>query len=209
MTLTFLQIIAFAFASFIFVMTPGPGVFAAIGKSLTNGASSVLPLAVGMAFGDTLYMVLSVYGLSALATNFQGFFTVVRFAGAAYLLYLAWRMWFAVPAVIDPSQVQSSRRRGFALDLISGFLISLSNPKVILFYISLLPSFFPVTSLNGADTVVISVITFCSVVLGIMIYAIAAGLARKQLKNPKSSQFFNRLSASLMGGAGIWLLAKN
>lgn len=209
MTLTLLQIVAFSFASFVFVITPGPGVFAAIAKAMTKGSWAVLPLAIGMAFGDMVYMIFSVYGLSTLATNFHGLFTLIRFVGAAYLFYLAWKMWVAVPVSLDDKVVKEINKRERLSDLTSGFLISISNPKVILFYISLLPSFFPVTTLNQADTMVISAIVFVAVVLGIMLYAGVAGYAKKQLKNPKSSQRFNRVSATLMGGAGVWLLAKN
>lgn len=208
MTLSFLQILTFALASIIFVMTPGPGIFASIAKAMAQGAKSVLPMSVGLALGDIIYVVLSVYGLSVLATNFHEVFVAVRIIGACYLFYLAYKMWTATPNQGERVSKPADKRDVLG-SLVGGFLISISNPKVILFYVSLLPSFFPVATLNVVDTVIISVITFISVVVGIMIYAIAASYAQKQLSKPQTRRIFNRVSASLMGGAATWLLAKN
>lgn len=208
MTLTFLQIITFALASILFVMTPGPGIFAVIAKAMSQGAKSVLPLAVGIALSDIVYVVLSVYGLSALATHFHEAFVVVRVVGAAYLFYLAYKMWTATPTNNETVVKPAGKRVAFGA-LVGGFLISFSNPKVILFYIALLPSFFPVATLNVVDTMIISGMTFISVVIGLMAYAVLAGYARKQLKKPQTQRRFNRISATLMGGAGTWLLVKN
>ena len=67
MTITTIQLFTFIIAVFIFIMTPGPGVFATIAKAMTQGSWAALPLIIGLAAGDTIYMVFSAYGLSALA----------------------------------------------------------------------------------------------------------------------------------------------
>lgn len=206
MTITWLQLLTFILANSIFVLTPGPGVFAAIAKGMAQGARPVLPLAVGMALGDTVYMFFSAYGLSVIATNFGLLFSLIRYVGAAYLLYLAWKLWTTKPQTEQPQT--APRKRDSLSGFISGFLISISNPKVILFYISLLPSFFPVTTLGDVDIVIICTIVFVVVTTWIMAYGVIAGYAQKQLRNPTSRLRFNRASATLMGAAGAWLLAK-
>lgn len=208
MTLTFLQIMTFALASIVFVLTPGPGIFAIIAKSISQGAKAVLGLAVGIALGDVIFVVLSVYGLSALATHFHELFVLLRIVGAAYLFYLAYKMWTAPVENSDISNASVHHKRDTFSSAIAGLFISLSNPKVILFYVSLLPSFFPMATLNHVDTVAISLITFFSVIIGLMLYALLASYAQKQLKKPHTRLIFNRASASLMGVAGAWLLTK-
>lgn len=208
MTLNILQLLTFAVASLIFVLTPGPGIFAVIAKSMTQGAKAVLGMTVGMAVGDVTFMVLSVYGLSALASNFHELFVVVRIIGAGYLFYLAYKMWTTLPEPFTAT-LQPNSRHGALGSFMAGLFISLSNPKVILFYVSLLPSFFPVATLNHIDTLMISGITFISVIIGLMAYALLADYTQRQLRKPDSRRIFNRAGASLMGGAGVWLLTKS
>ena len=208
MTITTLQLSTFIVAVFLFMLTPGPGVFATIAKAMTQGAWSVIPLAVGLGVGDAVYIVFSAYGLSALATNFNTLFTVIKFAGAAYLFYLAYKMWKTVPAEIDLNALPKRGEKDIIKSFTSGSLISISNPKVILFYVSLLPSFFPVASLTGVDITVLCLVIFCSATVSMMIYAFMAAYAQKQLKTSKARQRFNRVGSSFMGLAGTWLITK-
>lgn len=213
MTITFIQLFTFIFAVTLFMLTPGPGVFATIAKAMSQGSWAVLPLAIGLAAGDTIYIVFSAYGLSALATNFNTLFTAIKFAGAGYLFYLAYKMWVTMPPAIETNSSETllvtkdDRKQGIK-SMASGFLISISNPKVILFYVSLLPSFFPVANLTGVDIGILCGVIFVCAVVTMMSYAFIAGYAQKQLKSPKSRQIFNRVGASLMGMAGGWLLTK-
>lgn len=208
MTITTVQLLTFTFAVFIFILTPGPGVFATIAKAMTQGSWSTLPLAIGLAIGDTIYMTFSAYGLSALATNFNTLFTIVKVVGAGYLFYLAYKMWTTVPPVMDSSPLPVKGKHEGIKSMTSGFLISISNPKVILFYLSLLPSFFPVTNMTGLDIIVLSAVIFICAITGMMLYAFMAGYAQNQLKSAKARQKFNRVGASFMGLAGSWLVAK-
>lgn len=207
MTITTVQLFTFIVAVFVFILTPGPGVFATIAKAMTQGSWAALPLIIGLAAGDTIYMVFSAYGLSALASNFNTLFTIVKFVGAGYLFYLAYKMWTTVPPEIVTENVALKKNEGLK-SVMSGFLISISNPKVILFYISLLPSFFPVTSLTGVDITVLCLVIFVCAIIAMMMYAFMASYAQKRLKNPKARQKFNRVGAVFMGLAGTWLIAK-
>lgn len=208
MTITYLELLTFVFAVILFMFTPGPGVFAILAKAMIQGAWSAFPMAVGMGLGDALYMVFSAYGLSAIATNFSSVFTLIKYLGAAYLFYLAWKMWITIPKEINHYEALKQGKVEGCKSLISGFLISTSNPKVILFYVSLLPSFFPVTRLNSYDIWVLCVVICLSAILAMMTYAILANVAQRRLKTSKAQQRFNRVGALLMAIAGIWLLLK-
>lgn len=208
MTITTIQLFTFIIAVFVFILTPGPGVFATIAKAMTQGAWSALPLAIGLAFGDAVYIVFSAYGLSALATNFNAAFTVIKIVGACYLFYLAYKMWTTVPPKMNTVDVPLKQKNQGFKSVLSGLLVSISNPKVILFYVSLLPSFFPVTHLNGLDIMVLCMVIFGCAIVGMMMYASMASYAQQQLKSLKARQRFNRVGASFMGLAGAWLVAK-
>lgn len=206
MNITLLQLLTFIIAVSIFILTPGPGVFATIAKAMSDGVWAVLPFAIGLAAGDTIYMVLSAYGLSALATNYHSVFLMIKYIGAMYLFYLAWKMWVTLPSM-DMLTNQAEKSSAIT-NIISGFLISASNPKVILFYVSLLPSFFPVANLTTLDIIVVCAVIFVVAVIMMLAYAFMANYAQKQLKTPKARQNFNRVGAFFMGLAGTWLLAK-
>ena len=137
--------IIFFITILIFAITPGPGVFAILAKSLSEGIKPCISLALGMAVSDVVYLVLACFGLAALAAQWETAFTIVRFVGAFYLIYLGWKIWHSRAEYIEKEQTAAKKNHitGFA----QGFLISASNPKVILFYITFLPSFIDLTSL--------------------------------------------------------------
>ena len=162
----------FLFRIFIFAITPGPGTFALLARGLTSGAISCISMSLGMAISDIIYLVLATLGLAAIAENYSGLFTAIRFAGAADVMFLGWKMW---TAEVDTEFKQSKAKAitwigGF----IQGFLISASNPKVILFYIAFLPTFIDLSSLDAKDIVVASVLTLSALMAGLMLVSVGA-----------------------------------
>ena len=199
--------LAFFLAVFVFSITPGPGVFAILARALTQGAKSCTALALGMTISDILYLIAACFGLAAIATHFNEVFTVVRFVGAAYLIYLGWKMW---KAPIDLSMDESkSVRSGFVMSFVQGFLISGSNPKVILFYIAFLPTFMDITFLDTFDIVLASVLTLVALMMGLMLIAFFASKARAYFKSEKAMKRLNRGAGSVMMGAGAFLAGNN
>ncbi|REG87016.1 LysE family translocator [Marinomonas pollencensis] len=195
--------ITFFIAIFVFSVTPGPGVFAIIARSMVQGAKRSIGLCVGMALSDIVYLVMACYGLAAIAAQWETAFLVVRYLGAAYLIYLGWKMWTAsVGSAGNTSQQKSEKKLdGF----FQGFMISASNPKVIVFYIAFLPNFIDVTALHGADIVLASVIAFSALLLGLSVIAIGASQARRYMKSEKAMKGLNRSAGSIMALAGGYL----
>ncbi len=198
--------ITFTIAIFIFGITPGPGIFAILARALNSGAASCVSLSFGMAVSDVIYLILATFGLAAIAQNYGDLFMLIRFVGAAYLMYLGWKMWTAkVDVEIENGNVkQLSWLSGF----IQGFLISASNPKVILFYIAFLPTFMDLTQLSIPDIALASALTLLALMLGLMMVAILASSVRKYLKSQKSIQRLNRTAGSIMIGAGLFLVSR-
>lgn len=199
--------LSFLIAVFIFGITPGPGVFAILARALIHGARSCLALSVGMIISDIVYLIAACFGLAAIATHYGEVFFVIRILGALYLLYLGYKMWTA-PVNFDlenPDQKQLSKRMGF----LQGFLISASNPKVILFYIAFLPTFMDLTVLSGADIAIASVLTFVGLLAGLMMIATFAARARIWFQSERAVKGLNRSAGSLMIGAAAYLAGRS
>lgn len=201
----------FFLALLIFAVTPGPGVFAILATSMRHGGMASLPLSLGMAVSDVVYLIAACLGLAALAESGHVVFSVIRYVGAAYLIYLGWQMWRApVVSMADASTAAAPalQRRDWGRGLMQGFLISASNPKVILFYLAFLPTFLDLSQLSKADIAVASVLAFTALVIGLMSIAALAATARQKLTSPHSAQMLNRSAGSIMAGAGVYLGAK-
>lgn len=203
--MSFESALTFFVAIFIFGITPGPGTFAILARALVDGARRCAPLAFGMVISDIIYLVLACFGLATIAENWGGLFTAIRYVGAAYLLYLGYRMFTARPVVDkEDTAAEGSARDGIA-SFVQGFLISASNPKVILFYIAFLPTFMDLTVLTADDIVLASGLTLVALMAGLMMVAHFAARAARMLQTPRAVQRLNRGAGGIMMGAGLYL----
>jgi threonine/homoserine/homoserine lactone efflux protein len=201
--------LAYFVAVFIFSITPGPGVFALIAHALKEGGHSCWGLALGMTMSDIIYLLLVVWGLAYIANEYQLIFTLIRWCGATYLFYLAWQVWHA-PVELNTTAlaVTGSKGANFVLSYAEGMLISATNPKVMLFYIAFLPTFIDLTLLTSQGVVLVVGLNFIALMMGLMLIAYSAGKARKLFSQHKSVQRLNRITAGLMGTAGLLILTR-
>lgn len=198
--------ISFFVAIFIFGITPGPGVFAILAKAMVEGAQRCIMLSFGMVISDMLYLILACLGLATIAEHWSGLFTVIRWAGAAYLIYLGIKLFTTKPD-FKLEAVDTGRRA--SLEFVQGFLISASNPKVILFYIAFLPTFMDLTVLSAADIALASALTVIALMAGLMLIAYAAHWASERLQSEQSVKRLNRTAGSIMIGAGAFLAIRH
>ncbi|MEL0621877.1 LysE family translocator [Marinomonas arenicola] len=201
--MTLQSAITFFIAIFIFSVTPGPGVFAIIGRSMMRGAKNSIALCVGMALSDIVYLIMACYGLAAIAAQWETAFLLVRYLGAAYLIYLGWKMWTS--PVLNGNEASSKNTENGLASFLQGFMISASNPKVIVFYIAFLPNFLDVTTLHGMDVLLAAVIAFTALLLGLSIVSVGASQARRYMKSEKAMKGLNRSAGSIMALAGCYL----
>lgn len=193
-------------AIFIFAITPGPGIFALISRGMSSGFSACIPLAAGMTLGDLIYLTLACYGLATLAEHWSEVFTVIRIVGAIYLIYLGWKMWTAPINLVD---IPKDNALGSVKGFIQGFLISSSNPKVILFYIAFLPTFIDLTQMGQSDIFLIAVLTLTALMLGLLLISAGVSTARKAFRSHKAMRTLNQSAGSLMILAGVYLATKS
>lgn len=127
----------FAAALLVAAGSPGPSIAALVARVLTNGVRDVLPFLAAMWLGEVIWLTCAVAGLTALAHTFAFGFLVLKFAGIAYLVFLAWKMWFA-PA--DEPSGQLPRGQSPLRMFLTGIAVTLGNPKIMIFYVALLPT---------------------------------------------------------------------
>ncbi|WP_219702526.1 LysE family translocator [Marinomonas lutimaris] len=200
--------ITFFLAIFIFGITPGPGVFAILARSISRGARASFSLSLGMVMSDIVYLVMACYGLAAIAAAWEEVFLVIRYAGAAYLIYLGWKMWVSPVSTMSSGDNLQEANNEIA-SFVQGFMISASNPKVILFYVAFLPTFMDLTVLSAMDIVFASLLTFVALLLGLTAISIGASQARRFMKSERSMKTLNKTAGGIMASAGAFLALKS
>lgn len=175
---------------------------------MMRGARASVSLCLGMVMSDIVYLVMACFGLAAIASTWEGVFLAIRYIGAAYLIYLGWKMWVA-PVSTSPENFAQIESKSEVASFIQGFLISASNPKVILFYIAFLPTFMDLTVLSGFDIVVAAVLAFTALMLGISAISVGASQARRLMKSEQAMKRLNRTSGGIMASAGAFLALKS
>jgi threonine/homoserine/homoserine lactone efflux protein len=196
MTLT--SVLVFAAALFVAAGSPGPSIAALVSRVLSKGWRDVLPFLAAMWVGEAVWLSFAVAGLSAIAESFHIVFVAIKWAGVAYLLYLAWKMWFAETGSADGELPES---RSAMKMFFAGLTVTLGNPKIMMFYVALLPS---IIDLNGVTLVGwLELVGAMLVVLATVdiVWMTMANKARQFLKSPRAVRMANRISAGTMAGA--------
>ncbi|MFL9990990.1 LysE family translocator [Paraburkholderia sediminicola] len=195
--MTLSALLVFALALIIAAGTPGPSIAALVARVLTNGFRDVLPFLAAMWLGEALWLTCAVAGLAMIARSFGMVFIVLKFVGVAYLLFLAWKMWRA-PADVQGSDLPSGQSpwRMF----VAGLLVTLSNPKIMMFYLALLPT---IIDLSRIGTVAWFELTLTMLIVLMAVdfgWALLATRARKLLSTRRAVRITNRASATVMAG---------
>lgn len=203
--MTALSVFAFAGAMFLLAITPGPGVFATVARALSSGFLHASIVVAGIVVGDLIFLLLAIYGLAAMAEIMGGLFTLVRFAGAAYLIWLGVQLWRARVLATETTAIQEI---SWSANFFSGLFITLGNPKVILFYLGFLPAFVDLAALDTFDVAMIAAVV--SLVLGVTLlgYAYAASSARRLFCSATAKKRLNRTSGSVMIATGAVLASR-
>jgi len=197
--MTLSSLLLFAAVYFIAVATPGPGVAALIARVLGHGLGDLAPFIAGYFVGDMIWLTLAAAGLAVVAKTFAGVFLVIKFAGVAYLLHLAWRMATA-PAVVDTAATPTPQGSRAFLGSLS---LTLGNPKVMVFFLSIMPLVVDVQSLTVLALVELAAVCAIVIFSTLALYAIAADRARALLRSTRAMRFVNRGAAGLMAGAAV------
>ena len=184
-------LLSFAAAFLVFAASPGPDNMTIVARTLSHGPASGLAYGFGMVVGILAVLVLAATGLAVVAQEMGALMTVLRYAGAAYLVWTGIRLWTAEPVL--PAERSGGKRPGLAASFLTGIALNLGNPKMPLFYLALLPN------VVGAALAPAQVAILAAVIL--------AGRLRQALRTRAAVQRANRVAGGVMVGAGVAVVA--
>ena len=197
--MTFESWAAFTAASAVLLIIPGPTVLLVVSYALGQGWRTVLPMTVGVALGDFTAMTLSMLGLGALLATSATLFTVLKWVGAAYLVYLGIRLWRAggtLDAAPRTDAVSAAKMLGHA------WLVTALNPKSITFFVAFLPAFLDPKADFLTQMVVFETTFLVLAFANAFGYALVAARARGFVANPRAIGVVNKVGGGLLIGAG-------
>jgi threonine/homoserine/homoserine lactone efflux protein len=196
---------SFAMVLLVAVISPGPAVAAILARVMARGTDGIVAFCAGLVLGDLIWLCCAMFGLAALAALFQPVFLIVKYCGAAYLLYLAWKLWTGAGAPVAAEPVRGQGRQLFGAAL----LLSMGNPKVMLFYLALLPTLIDLTQLTLTDMAELAAIVALVVSIVLTGYVLLAAQARRLFTRPRAVQTVNRAASVAMAGAAAAIIARN
>ena len=185
--------------------SPGPAVAAIVARTLAVGLRRTAPFILGIVAGDLVWFALVALGLAALALNFQPVFLAIKYAGVAYLLYLAWKLWTAPAA--PPEEAPQARGEGWKLFL-GGLALTMGNAKVMVFFVSILPLVVDLAGLSPLLAAELAVTMMLILSAAIWSYALAAARARRLIASPRAMRMVNRGTGAVMAGAAVAVAAR-
>jgi threonine/homoserine/homoserine lactone efflux protein len=197
--MTFETYISFFLLSLVFMVIPGPTVLLVVSQALTSGRRSVLPLVAGVGLGDLLAMSLSFAGIGAVLATSAFWFSLLKWAGAIYLIYLGIKSWRRPLTTDAEARATNSGRAQF----LSAFLTTALNPKSIIFFIAFMPQFVVQSSPALPQFMLLGAIYLGIGMMNAAGYAVFAGRLHGLMKGPNVIKHVNRFGGSVLIGAGL------
>ncbi|WP_320172203.1 LysE family translocator [Maridesulfovibrio sp.] len=199
MTLT--STIALVFAVFVFSAIPGPGIMSIIAQSVSKGFRFAAFWTVGIIVGDLIYLLMAIFGMSLVAHKLGMGFMVLKWIGAAYLIYLGVKCWFASPPPEEKAELPKTK--GLVKTFFAALCLSLGNPKLIAFYCGFLPGFVNLKSMSATDLVMLVCTIITTALTTLLTYAWIGSRGRKVIRSPKVWKIANRCAGSVLLGSGV------
>ncbi|MEM8789994.1 MAG: LysE family translocator [Pseudomonadota bacterium] len=206
MTVTLTELALFAVAMFVLVASPGPFVAALAARTAALGPRSGAAMALGASLTEGIWIAAALLGLGAIAAAHGWALVVLKYVGAAWLIWIGLRLLTARHSLVqsgDAPLVQEPLWRAFT----TGALLNLGNPKAALFYMAVFPGFFDMTALTVVDGIVILAVAMPIGLGSDLSYVWAAGRARRLLARGKSARRVDQASGGILTGAGVAIAA--
>ena len=194
----------FAIASAILVAIPGPTVLLVVSYALGHGRRYALATTAGVALGDFTAMTASMLGLGVILAASAALFGVLKWIGAAYLIYLGIKLWRAPVSTADtpnPAETRTGRIVAHA------YAVTALNPKSIIFFVAFVPQFIDPHARALPQIVVFEATFILLATINAFAYAMLAAAARKAVRSAGVQRVVNRTGGSLLIGAGLFAAA--
>ena len=193
--------LGFVAAAAVLLAIPGPTVLLVISYALGHGRRSAYATVAGVALGDFTAMTASMLGLGAMLAASAALFTVLKWAGAVYLVYLGIKLWRAPVAdmALGVSGGGTSPRRIF----LHAYAVTALNPKSIVFFVAFLPQFLDLAAPMAPQMMIFEATFLPLAALNALGYALLAAAARRTIRKPAVQRAVNRTGGSILIGAGL------
>ena len=201
----------YAFAMFILFLTPGPVWVVLLARIFSNGWSGGLPLACGVIIADFTWSFLAVISISSISEAIPSITKTLTWVAAGFFLYLAIKLWLKPSYYLNNiklSKVSSKFKFNsiYLESFMTGLLVNFSNPKAILFYISIMPGFFVLNQLTNTDAVIIASISALVPFVGNIILIALVSPVRQFMQSPSAQKKLNQISSILLLIVAVMIL---
>ena len=198
MTIAGLLIFAAVYAAA--VASPGPGIAAIVARALGHGLAGMPYFIAGFVLGDLTLFSIAATGLAVIVQAYAGVVSGLKFAGAAYLLFLAWKLWQGAANPADPAAMGQTPGNPLQLFLAS-YSLTVGNPKAIIFFMAILPTIVDLKAISPGAILEIAAVIALAMPCVLVGYALAADRARRLFTSASSIRTLNRATAVIMAGA--------
>lgn len=185
--------------------TPGPNMLLAMTHGIHHGVRRTTVTCLGLMTGLCLIMAGSAAGLGALLAASETLFTVVKYAGAAYLIYLGIKVWRSTPEPVSASDGVSGAKQSAWAMFRSGFLVSMSNPKAFVFFTALFPQFMDASKPQVEQLAILAATFFVIELSWNFLYASGGARMARWLNTARRLKRVNQVSGGVFVGAGLLL----
>jgi threonine/homoserine/homoserine lactone efflux protein len=196
-------LISFLVGMIVLAATPGPGVFGSMAKAAAEGFKMSLFFIGGLVLGDSILLAFALLGLSAIAKLMGGMFLIIKFAGGLYLVYLGFRM-FRSGNVSGSAQTKKEENKWQTY--LSGMLLSLGNPKPILFYASVLPTIINFNDVRLSDALLMMLLIGLVSFSVVGTYSYIASLTHKIQMSEAVQKRTNQTAGFIMAAVGVFVM---
>jgi len=190
----------------VLALLPGPGVVVVVARALDSGFRQSLATAMGILSGDFIFIALAIFGLAALAEVMGSFFVIIKYAGAAYLIYLGFQL---ITSGNNNTSVDALKPANYSTNYLVGLATSVSNPKVTLFYLSFFPAFLDLENISATDIALLFLIATLSVGLVMAGYAYVAAKTKSSFAASPKTHYLKFGSGALLIGGGVFVALRS
>jgi threonine/homoserine/homoserine lactone efflux protein len=184
---------------------PSTSVFAVVSRTVASGFFHGFIIVIGIVIGDITFIIIAVYGLSVIAESMGSMFVLVKYLGAAYLIWFGIELWRTKS---EPVQVDGIEEPSWLSNFMCGLFITLGDQKAILFYMGFFPAFVDLSNVSISDISIIMVVAAVAVGGVKLGYAYLADKTKLLFKSSRAKKGMNIMAGSAMIGTGIILVAK-
>ena len=202
MSISFSDLIFYAFGIFVLFLTPGPVWIAIISRSISGGLNGAAPLAAGVAIGDIIWPTLAIAGSAALAASYANLLLYLKYLAVIIFVVLGINLINNQNSKIGSQNLKLRKSRELA-GFTAGLLVIIGNPKAALFYLGILPGFFNLSKLTITDCITIALVSSLIPFLGNLTLAVMVEKSREILSSAAAVRKLNILSGCLLIFVGL------